>query len=66
MVKQKIKLTQDNINKLKKMLDYANSKNDQDKAKKLQADLNRHQLELARLRRIEWEETHERLDFGDE
>jgi hypothetical protein len=66
MVKHNIKVTQDNINKLKSMIEYANSKNDQEQVKKLQADLNKHQLELTRLRRIEWEETHERLDFGDD
>jgi hypothetical protein len=37
-----------------------------DTLKKYHTDLSENQRELSRILKIEWEETHERLDFGDD
>lgn len=67
MKKQKI-IVQDNINRLKKMIELAKNNKDcnPETMKKHYNELSENQRELSRLIKIEWEETHERLDFGDD
>jgi hypothetical protein len=67
MKKQKI-IVQDNINRLTKMIELAKNDKDYDPEtmKKYYNELSENQRELSRLVKIEWEETHERLDFGDD
>jgi hypothetical protein len=67
MKNQKI-IVQDNINRLKKMIESLKKDEnyDPDTLKKHYSDLIEYQKELSRLNRIEWEETHERLDYGDD
>lgn len=67
MKKQKI-IVQDNINRLTKMIELAKNDKDYDPEtmKKHYNELSENKRELSRLIKIEWEETHERLDFGDD
>jgi hypothetical protein len=67
MNKQKI-IVQDNINRLTKMIELAkkDENHNPDTLKKYHTDLSENQRELSRILKIEWEETHERLDFGDD
>lgn len=67
-MKRQIESVQESINRINKLLELA--KKDEsynpETLKKHHSDLVELQKELTRLRRIEWEETHERLDFGDD
>lgn len=67
MKKQKI-IVQDNINRLTKIIELAKNNKDcnPETMKKHYNELSENQRELSRLIKIEWEETHERLDFGDD
>ena len=67
-MKQQIKFVQESINRINKLIQLAKKDENYnpETLKKHYSDLAEHQRELSRLRRIEWEETHERLDFGDD
>lgn len=67
MKNQKI-IVQDNINRLKKMIESLkkDENHNPDTLKKYYNELSDNQRELSRIVKIEWEETHERLDYGDD
>jgi len=67
-MKQQIKVVQEGINRINKLIELAKKDENYnpETLKKHYIDLAEHQRELSRLRRLEWEETHERLDFGDD
>lgn len=67
-MKQQIKVVQESINRINKLIELAKKDENynSETLKKHHSDLFECQRELSRLRRIEWEEMHERLDFGDD
>lgn len=67
-MKQQIKVVQESINRITKLIELAKKdvNYDPETLKKHHIDLFEYQRELSRLRRIEWEEMHERLDFDDD
>lgn len=67
-MKNRIQFVQENINRLKSLIESSKKTEnyDQEKLKKHCSDLVAYQQELSKLRRMEWEETHERLDYGDD
>ena len=67
-MKQKIKFVQESINRIRKLIESAKKDKNYNPEilKKHYSDLAEYQRELSRLSKIEWEETYERLDFGDD
>lgn len=67
-MKNQQKNVQESINRLTKLIESLkkDENHNPDTLKKHYSDLAEHKKELSRLIRIEWEETHERLDFGDD
>lgn len=67
-MKKQIESVQESIKRLEKLIQLANKdvNYNQDALKKMRLDLIEYTTELSRLRRLEWEETHERLDYGDD
>jgi hypothetical protein len=63
----KIKFVQENINRLKRMIESANKdKNyNYESLSRLKKELNENTQELSKLMRDQWEETYERLDYGN-
>lgn len=63
-----MQFVQENINRLKSLIELSKKTEnyDQDMLKKHHNDLAVFQIELSKLIREEWEETHERLDYGDD
>jgi len=67
-MKNRIQFVQENIKRLTNLIQSSKKieNYDQEKLQKHYSDLVEYQKELSNLRRIEWEETHERLDYGDD
>ena len=67
-MKNRIQFVQENINRLKSLIELSKKTEnyDQDMLKKQYSDLAVFQIELSKLIKEEWEETHERLDYGDD
>jgi len=67
-MKQQIKFVQESINRINKLIESAKKDENYnpETLKKHYSDLAEYQRELSRLRKVEWEETYERLDFGDD
>jgi hypothetical protein len=67
-MKNRIQFVQENINRLKSLIESSKKTEnyDQDMLKKHINDLAVFQIEISKLIREEWEETHERLDYGDD
>lgn len=67
-MKNRIQFVQENIIRLKGLIESSKKTDnyDQEMLKKHYNDLAVFQIELSKLRRTEWEETHERLDYGDD
>ena len=64
----KIQVVQESIKRLKNLIESSNKieNYDQEKLQKHRSELVEYQKELSRLMREEWEEKHERLDYGDD
>jgi flagellar capping protein FliD len=67
-MKNQQKNVQESINRLTKLIESLkkDENHNPETLKKHYSDLAEYQKELSRLIRIEWEETHERLDYGDD
>jgi len=67
-MKKRMQIVQENINRLKSLIELSKKTEnyDQDMLKKQYSDLAVFQIELSKLIKEEWEETHERLDYGDD
>lgn len=64
----KIKFVQENINRLTRMIEYLyQDKNyNPESLMRLRKELNENKQELSVLLRDQWEETYERLGYGDD
>lgn len=67
-MKNKIQVVQENINRLTKLIEShsKNESHDPETVRKLRTEYAEQIQELSRLRKEQWEETHERLDYGDD
>ena len=65
---QRIQFVQENIKRLNDLIQLAIKDENYNKQKltEMQKQKNAYSLELARIMKEQWEETHERLDFGDD
>ena len=63
-IKADIARTQKSIDTIKNLIE--SMKLDADAVAIKRTELAKHQIELSRLRRLEWEETHERLELDDD
>ena len=65
---QRIQFVQENIKRLNDLIQLAIKDENYNKQKltEMQKQKNVYSLELARIMKEQWEETHERLDFGDD
>ena len=67
-MKNQQKNVRESINRLTNLIESLkkDENHNPETLKKHYIDLAEYQKELSRLIRIEWEETHERLDYGDD
>jgi hypothetical protein len=65
---QQIQIIQESIKRLDNMIQLAikDENFDRQKLDEMQKQKTQYSLELSRLFKIQWEETYERLDYGDE
>jgi len=67
-MKNQQKNVQESINRLTKLIESLkkDENHNPETLKKHYSDLAEYQKELSRLIKLEWEETYERLDYGDD
>ncbi len=67
-MKNRMQFVQENIKRLTNLIQSSKKieNYDQEKLQKHYSDLVEYQKELSRLMREQWEETHERLGYGDD